>query len=70
MTNPQLSIKKIATAQGLDQRRLSEKAGVNATLLNRYWNNRVGSPELSKLAKIARALGVQTGDLIVDDEAG
>jgi DNA-binding Xre family transcriptional regulator len=36
-------------------------------LLNRYWNNKTGAVDVTQLEKIAAALGVQPGDLIVSD---
>jgi DNA-binding Xre family transcriptional regulator len=36
-------------------------------LLNRYWNNKTGTVDLTELEKIASALGVQPGVLIVTD---
>lgn len=63
-----LVIKEIATKQGLNQSKLQLKAGVTAQLLNRYWNNNTESVALKQLALIAKALGVGTGDLIVDEE--
>ena len=62
-----LIIKEIATKQGLNQSRLQIKAGVTAQLLNRYWNNNTESVALKQLEMIARALGVKTSDLIVDE---
>jgi len=63
-----LIIKEIATKQGLNQSRLQIKAGVTAQLLNRYWNNNTESVALKQLEMIAKALGVRTRDLIVDDD--
>ncbi len=63
-----LRIKELAKEQGLNQVRLQEKSGVTAQLLNRYWNGSTQRVELRSLELIARALGVKTGDLIVDNE--
>ncbi len=63
-----LIIKEIAEKQGLNQSRLQIKAGVTAQLLNRYWNNNTESVALKQLDMIAKALGVNPGDLIVPDE--
>ena len=63
-----LIIKEIAEKQGLNQSRLQIKAGVTPALLNRYWRNATESVTLEALSKIARALGVKPGDLIVEEE--
>lgn len=63
-----LTIKEIAEKQGLNQSKLQMKAGVTPQLLNRYWNNNVESVALAPLAKIAKALGVKTSDLMVDED--
>jgi len=64
-----LVIKEVAEKQGLNQSQLQIKAGVTPALMNRYWRDKTESVTLSELAKIARALGVRTGDLIADEEA-
>lgn len=63
-----LIIKEKAQERKLSQKDLAEKSGVTAQLLNRYWNNNMQRVELDQLAKIAKALGIKSGDLIVDDE--
>jgi len=63
-----LIIKEIATKQGFNQSRLQLKARVTPQLLNRYWNNNTESVALKQLEMIAKALGVRSQDLIVDDE--
>lgn len=60
-----LKIKEIARSQGLNQSQLQIKAGVTPQLLNRYWNNHTQSVAFEPLLKIARALGVNPGDLLV-----
>lgn len=60
-----LRIKDMAKAQGLNQKQLQQKASVSVMQLNRYWNNHASRVDLETLGKIARALGVQPGDLIV-----
>jgi DNA-binding Xre family transcriptional regulator len=65
-----LRIKEVAEAQGLNRNQLQLKSGVTLPLLTRYWNNNTTEVKLEALEKIARALGVQPGDLIVfDNEA-
>jgi len=65
-----LIIKEVAEQQGLNQSQLQIKAGVTPALLNRYWRNRTDSVTLEALGKIARALGVKPGDLIVENGKG
>lgn len=62
-----LIIKQIATKQGLNQSQLQMKASVTPQLLYRYWHNFTKSVELEQLERIATALGVKPGDLIVPD---
>ncbi len=63
-----LRIKEIAQAQGINQSQLQIKSGVTPPLLHRYWHNRTVEVKLEALEKIAKALGVKPGDLIVSDE--
>jgi transcriptional regulator with XRE-family HTH domain len=62
-----LIIKEIAKKRGLNQSQLQIKAGVTAQLLNRYWNNNTESVALRQIEMIAKALGVKSSDLIVDE---
>ncbi len=62
-----LIIHRIATKRKINQSQLQIKAGVTAQLLYRYWHNFTKSVELEQLEKIAHALGVQPGDLIVSN---
>ena len=63
-----LIIKQLATKKGLNQSQLQIKAGVTAQLLYRYWHNFTKSVELEQLERIARALNVEPGDLVVSDQ--
>jgi len=63
-----LWIKEIAQAQSLNQSRLQIKSGVTPAMLHRYWHNQTAEVRLEALEKIAKALGVKPGDLIVSDE--
>ena len=63
-----LRVKEIATAKGILQSRLQIMAEVTPPLLNRYWNNKTSTVDLKELAKIAKALGVEPGDLLESDE--
>ncbi len=62
-----LRVKELAQQQGLKQNALAERSGVTIQLLNRYWNNNVQRVDLDELEKIAAALNVKIGDLIVSD---
>ena len=61
-----LAIKDIAEKQGINQSRLQIKAGVTLPLLSRYWNNKTESVTLDALDRIAKALGVKPGELLVE----
>ena len=63
-----LRVKEIAEAKGVLQSHLQLEARVTPPLLSRYWNNKTSSVDLIELEKIARALGVAPGELIVADE--
>jgi transcriptional regulator with XRE-family HTH domain len=62
-----LRIKEVAEEKGIKQSHLQIMAAVTPPLLNRYWNNKTGTVSLSDLEKIAKALGVKSRDLIIDD---
>jgi DNA-binding Xre family transcriptional regulator len=63
-----LIIDKVAREKGINQSQLQMKAGVTPQLLNRYWHNHTQSVAFEPLAKIAKALGVKPGDLIVGND--
>jgi DNA-binding Xre family transcriptional regulator len=60
-----LRIKEMADAKGIKQYQLAQRSGVTPQLLNRYWNNNIQRVDLEELNKIAIALEVAPGDLIV-----
>ena len=62
-----LRIKEVAEAKGVKQSHLQIAAAVTPPLLNRYWNNKTKAIDLAELEKIATALGVEPGDLIISD---
>jgi DNA-binding Xre family transcriptional regulator len=62
-----LRIKEVAEARGVKQSHLQIAAAVTPPLLNRYWNNKTTSVDLTELEKIALALGVEPEELIVSD---
>jgi len=64
-----LVIKELALERGIKQYQLAELSGVTPQLLNRYWNNHTQRVELVQLSRIARALGVKPGDLMVEEMA-
>lgn len=63
-----LRIKEVAEAKGIRQSHLQLDARVTPPLLSRYWNNKTSTIDLNELEKIARALGVTPGELIVGDD--
>ncbi len=62
-----LCIKEVAESKGVLQSHLQIAAAVTPPLLNRYWNNKTSTVDLAELEKIAKALGVEPGELIVSD---
>lgn len=62
-----LIIKEVAEKRGINQSQLQIKSGVTPQLLHRYWHNHTQSAALEPLEKIANALGVKPGELIVPD---
>lgn len=62
-----LVIQNIAKAKGLNRSQLQLRSGVTLPLLTRYWKNQTESVTLDALERIAAALGVKPGDLIVSD---
>ena len=65
-----LRVKEIAEARGLNRNQLQLKSGVTLPLLTRYWNSTTTEVKLDALDKIARALDVKPGDLIVREWEG
>lgn len=63
-----LRVKETAEAQGFNRSQLQLKSGVTLPLLNRYWANNTTEVKLDALRRIAIALGVRAGDLIVEEE--
>ncbi len=69
-----LQVKELAEAQGLNISQLTLKANrltpgakLSYPTVHALWHNRTQRPDLGTLAVVARALGVQPGDLIVAD---
>jgi transcriptional regulator with XRE-family HTH domain len=63
-----LIVKEVAQAKGIKQSHLQIEAKVTPPLLYRYWHNKTSTIDLTELEKIAKALGVKSKDLIVDDD--
>ena len=62
-----LRIKEVAELRGINQSQLQIKSGVTLPLLSRYWKNRTDSVNLEAIEKIANALDVKPGDLLIPD---
>ncbi len=62
-----LIVKHVATAKGIKQSHLQISAAVTPPLLYRYWHNKSNTVDLTELEKIAEALGVSPGELIIPD---
>ncbi len=65
MTPLSLRIKEIRKAKGWTQAELARKAGIRRATVNRIENARVKAIDLDVLEKLARALHVDPGYLIV-----
>jgi transcriptional regulator with XRE-family HTH domain len=63
-----LIVKEVAQTRGIKQSHLQMEAKVTPPLLYRYWHNKTSTVDLAELEKIAKALGVKSRDLIVDDD--
>ena len=62
-----LRIKEIAQSKEIKQSHLQIAAAITPPVLYRYWHNRTSSVDLAILEKIAKALGVEPGELIISD---
>jgi transcriptional regulator with XRE-family HTH domain len=65
-----LRIKEVAEAKGIRQSHLQLDARVTPPLLSRYWNNKTTTIDINELEKIAKALGVAPGELIMAEDDG
>ncbi len=63
-----LLIKEEAEKQKLNRNQLQLRSGVTLPLLTRYWNNHTTEIRLDALEKIAKALRVEPGALIIREE--
>lgn len=57
----------ILAEQGMSQRELARVSGVTLVTINRMCSNRTEGATLATLDKLATALGVAPGDLIVKE---
>ncbi len=55
-------VRHLRRAQGVTQRELAKRAGISRATLARI-EGETATPDLSTLAKLADALGVEVGDL-------
>ena len=65
-----LRVRELREALGLTQAELAERAGVRRATVNRIENARVTAIDLEVLEKIADALGVEPGFVIVRASGG
>jgi len=70
MSPLRLRIKELRQQAGLTQAALADQAGVRAATINDLENNKSRRIELDMLERIAAALGVEPGDLIVREKKG
>ncbi len=61
-----LRIRELAEKQGFNISSLSRKADVSQNTIRRLWHDPYRQVEISVLERIARVLGVATGDLLED----
>jgi len=61
----QFRLAEILEATGMSQRELARESGVSLTIISRIVNNHAKQVALSTLERLADALSVQPGDLIV-----
>ena len=63
-----LRVKEVAAQRNIKtQRELATRSGATVQVVNRYWNSNVQQVNLAELEKIAVALAVKIGDLLVSD---
>lgn len=64
-----LRVKEVAESKGINQKKLIELSGMTDQLIYRYWHNYTRSVSLDQIERIAKALGVKSGDLLADESA-
>ena len=65
-----LRVRELREALGLTQAELAERAGVRRATVNRIENARVTAIDLEVLEKLADALGVEPGFIIIRSSGG
>lgn len=65
----QFRLTEILESVGMSQRELARESGVSLTIVSRIANNHAKQVALATLERLADALGVQPGDLIVKRRA-
>jgi transcriptional regulator with XRE-family HTH domain len=65
-----LRVRELREALGLTQAELAERAGVRRATVNRIENARVTAIDLEVLEKLADALGVEPGFIIIRASGG
>ncbi|MBI1744429.1 helix-turn-helix transcriptional regulator [Candidatus Acetothermia bacterium] len=60
-------VKELRERQGLSLKDVEAISGVDGSLINRIENGKV-TPRVDTVVKLARALGVSAGELLVDYE--
>jgi len=61
-----LRVKELAEQRGFNISTLSRKSDVSQNTIRRLWHDPYRHVEISVLEKIARVLGIPTGDLLED----
>lgn len=61
-----LRVKELAEQKGFNISTLSRKSDVSQNTIRRLWHDPYRHVEISVLEKIARVLGIPTGDLLED----
>lgn len=59
-------IRELAEKQGYNISSLSRKADIGQSTVRRLWHDPFRHPDIPVLERIARVLGVRTGDLLED----
>lgn len=62
-----ITVKLFAQRRELNRNQLQLMSGVTLPLLTRYWNNATTEVKLDALERIAKALNVSPGDLIMTE---
>jgi len=63
-----LRVKELAEEQGFNITTLAEAADVNWRTVQKLWHNEARQLNTETLAKVAKALGTPTKDLLVEED--